>query len=445
MGAENEAASTSMSYKLGLLFIVIVSIIWSAASVLTQHIYCDLGFDSPFLLTVIGSSLFIMWLPLYEIQSLWSGEEEEDPGSISLHAIRSTERDEAFNDSITNHTQSSEFDRNYSHGIDIGNSSKKNDGYFSDDRPVVSMLTKRDTFKIALFISPLWLLSNVFYNLSLQWTSISSSTVISSTGSLFAFFFSVLVKDEKFSSARLFGVLFFVVGSIFTGYADTDSSEDSCGVPLTNSTNDSSVITNMGERILEETDPEADIPNARLFGDLASLLSAVGYGAYTVGLRKFCPDESKISMQLLFGYIGLINFLLCFPIIIIIWYAGIIEFPSITWSIFGWIFIKGFFDNVISDYLWARSVILTSATVASVGVGLTIPLAFLSDILMGRWEPDAASLIGGCGVLIGFLIVNAYTDDHSVEKGSGKISRTGEDYQSVLSEEEDLMSESVHI
>jgi hypothetical protein len=48
-----------------------------------------------------------------------------------------------------------------------------------------------------------------------------------------------------------------------------------------------------------------------LLGDLAGLLSAVGYGAYTVLLRQVCPkDEDRMSMQLLFGYVGLLNMII---------------------------------------------------------------------------------------------------------------------------------------
>lgn len=54
---------------------------------------------------------------------------------------------------------------------------------------------------------------------------------------------------------------------------------------------------------------------------------------------------------------------------------------------------------------------MTSATVASVGVGLTIPLAFVSDIIMQRWEPTKESIIGGIAVLLGFLVVTLYTSE----------------------------------
>jgi hypothetical protein len=50
-------------------------------------------------------------------------------------------------------------------------------------------------------------------------------------------------------------------------------------------------------------------------------------------------------------------------------------------QVFGLICISGVFDNVLSDYLWARAVVLTTPTIATVGLSLTIPLAFLSDAL----------------------------------------------------------------
>ena len=39
-------------------------------------------------------------------------------------------------------------------------------------------------------------------------------------------------------------------------------------------------------------------------------------------------------------------------------------------------------NNVLSDYLWARAVVLTTPTVATVGLSLTIPLAFISDLFV---------------------------------------------------------------
>jgi hypothetical protein len=59
----------SKSYLIGIFFIVSVSVIWAASSVLIQHIYTDTHntFHSPFLVTYIGISLFTLWLPTQRI------------------------------------------------------------------------------------------------------------------------------------------------------------------------------------------------------------------------------------------------------------------------------------------------------------------------------------------------------------------------------------------
>jgi hypothetical protein len=68
--------------------------------------------------------------------------------------------------------------------------------------------------------------------------------------------------------------------------------------------------------------------------------------------------------------------------------------------------ISGLFNNVISDYLWARSVVLTSSTVATVGLSITIPLAMVSDLLVHDTSPTALSACGAVLVIIGFCLVN---------------------------------------
>ena len=51
------------SYALGLSFLLCVTLIWAAASVVVQHLYRDMDFESPFLLTYISVSLFVLWIP----------------------------------------------------------------------------------------------------------------------------------------------------------------------------------------------------------------------------------------------------------------------------------------------------------------------------------------------------------------------------------------------
>jgi solute carrier family 35 protein F5 len=151
-----------------------------------------------------------------------------------------------------------------------------------------------------------------------------------------------------------------------------------------------------------------------IWGDALGLLSAVGYGAYAVMIRLYCPHENSegekqtMSMQLLLGYIGLVNAVSLSPVAIyILLFQDTTVSIGLTWIVFGYLVAKGMLDNVLSDYLWARAVVLTSATVATVGLGLTIPLAFVSDLIMGHGNIlDATSIMGAIAVLAGFILVN---------------------------------------
>lgn len=158
----------------------------------------------------------------------------------------------------------------------------------------------------------------------------------------------------------------------------------------------------------------------QVWGDVAGLTSAVGYGVYTVLVRILCQDEDKMSMNLFLGYVGLLNMIALSPIawwsVVEItkdeedpgYYNGYVSPEHLTWFVFFCLIIKGLFDNVISDFLWARSIVLTSATVATVGLGLTIPLALVSDLfVMNRDDVWTVQSVGGAIlVLSGFVFVN---------------------------------------
>jgi len=167
----------------------------------------------------------------------------------------------------------------------------------------------------------------------------------------------------------------------------------------------------------------------------------MGYASYTVLIRVLCPrDESRMSMQLLLGYVGLLSGALFSPIAVKEAFfggcpadddspspgpsplpryllqdesqTGLLSMslhicPTLSLIVLAYVVGKALMDNVLSDYLWARAVILTSATVATVGLGLTIPLAFLSDWIIGNKDvSNVGSILGACSVLVGFIFVN---------------------------------------
>ena len=324
--------------------------------------------------------------------------------------------------------------------------------------------TQQQHMLAALYIGPVWFLANWTYNASLQQTSITSSTVLASTGSLFTFLFAILARDESFGWIKLIGVLLGVLGSCATALSDAPYSFSGENDGVNNNTNDN--IDNstsasgdddgtLGQHGLflvrylmtggeDGVDPQqggghipTTTPEHPLWGDLLGLFSAVGYGGYAVQTRVLCPhDESLYSMQLILGYIGLLSLIVLSPVAIAIWFTS--SSSSSQGALFqsGWvlgaIILKGLLDNVLSDFLWLRAVILTNATVATVGLGMTIPLAFLSDIVwMGKSNVlTFFSTIGAISVLVGFVLVNVGNKD--MEANSSRI-----DTSSVNDEDDD--------
>lgn len=56
-------ASADAAWALGIVFIVLVAAFWAGSSVLTQFIFDNLSFNEPFVLTYIGTSLFMIFIP----------------------------------------------------------------------------------------------------------------------------------------------------------------------------------------------------------------------------------------------------------------------------------------------------------------------------------------------------------------------------------------------
>jgi len=534
------------SYALGIFFIFLVSIIWAAASIVVQHLYRDMDFDSPFLLTYVSTSLFVLFLPT---RLLW--ERRKKIGRWICFAFSSKDRSEYsavdIDDNIDEDSfkeeeekiipwRNSHFDvlaedehsqvmptaigqtnplpetvemtnakdssgQVYEAVDDLGheeilaasegNNSKEgrtdaeirenhlinedlpftprpkiSPGEFETKRSLHTNETSSSTFSVdsdtaiptnpkmphllshvdhicmALRIGPVWFLSNYFYNTSLAYTSISSSTVLASTGSLFTFLFAVTCGDEKVNLSKLAGVLLCFVGSVLTGLSDAKAAIDYDASRSFNETDFDKPTASLGDvagddSILLQSESTLDNHKSlQLLGDLAGLISAIGYGTYTVLIRNLCPkDESRMSMQLLLGYVGAINGLVLLPVVIKLVFFDSCALPDddspsdnagagldgaseesfssfspcerITMVVMAYLLGKAFFDNVLSDYLWARAVILTSATVATVGLGLTIPLAFFSDWFMGHSDVvSVRSVAGAVAVLFGFIFVN---------------------------------------
>ena len=142
-------------------------------------------------------------------------------------------------------------------------------------------------------------------------------------------------------------------------------------------------------------------------GDLCSSIGALMYALYTTRLAYFAPNDDQISMPLFFGLLGVINMVLLFPVVAGLHYSGIKSLSGVDGTIFGLLFLKGLFDNVLSDYPWAKAILLISPTVANIGCSLTVPMAIGSDFIMHGIHPTAITIFSAILILSSFLVTSS--------------------------------------
>lgn len=72
----------------------------------------------------------------------------------------------------------------------------------------------------------------------------------------------------------------------------------------------------------------------------------------------------------------------------------------------------GLLDNALSDYLWAKAIMLTTTTVATAGLTIQVPIAAVVDSLTGH-APHLFDYIGATAVIAGFIGINIPSETSS--------------------------------
>ncbi|KAG5586769.1 hypothetical protein H5410_047203 [Solanum commersonii] len=382
----------SWRWVLGLVYIITVASIWIAASFVVQSVV-DAGV-SPFLVTYICNSLFVVYIPLIEIVRFlqdkygtllfWRNKKESEENIL-------LDDDAETSKLVVADGREQIIDQNVDMGLDAK-----------------GRWTRSRVAKVSLFICPFWFLAQLTFNLSLKYTTVTSNTILSSSSSLFTFLVSLVFLGEVFTWVKLFSVLLCMGGTIIVSLGDSKSGS-------------SKVASNP------------------ILGDILSLVSAAMYAVYITLIRKKLPDDDgkrgHASMAQFLGYLGLFNMLIFLPIPLVLNFANLEPFNTLTWKQLGLIVGKGMFDNVLSDLLWAKAILLTSTTVATAGLTIQVPLAAIVDSLTGN-APPVMDYIGAAAVMVGFAGINIPSDscsvpeEASIELENGQIQSTEQDHLS---------------
>lgn len=177
-------------WGIGLFYIFLVATIWIAASFVVQSVV-DEGV-SPFLVTYICNSLFVIYIPIIEIARFledkygnllfWKNKKldalqelrDEPEQAILLGETNLVTNVDHYNTSMHMHMHMHVED---AQPVLKGVSKFLETGYSSYDKQVdeKGRWTRIRVAKVSLFICPFWFLAQLTFNLSLKYTTVTVS------------------------------------------------------------------------------------------------------------------------------------------------------------------------------------------------------------------------------------------------------------------------------
>ncbi|KAF8816466.1 hypothetical protein BYT27DRAFT_7077301 [Phlegmacium glaucopus] len=338
-------------YAIGIGLIVIVASLWTLSSFVTQDLYGS-GYNKPFLVTYMNTSTHSLYLIAFLLRHWWNSRKRDRYVTESCydahHEFNSRkELYEMSDPTIGYNTPLSE-----------------------DSQPP---LTKRETAHLAFVFLWVAFIGSWSANLSLELTSVASSTILSSISGFFTLVIGRLFRVETLGLVKIVAVVTSFAGVVLVSLSDSTSQ------PPT---------TNMQHHQYLE-----GVKSRSTLGDALSLISALFTAICVILLKVRMKEESRVDMQLFFGLVGVFNILLLWPIGLILHLTGaeIFELPLTKHAQYA--IIANMAITILSDYLAALAMLKTSPLVVMVGLSLTIPIAVVADFL--RKTPVHGTVIVG--------------------------------------------------
>jgi solute carrier family 35 protein F5 len=272
--------------------------LWTASNFLASTIFADDTYSKPFFVTYVNSSFFILPLIPIVIRKLY-----ENPSEIATLK-------ELIPRDTAGYSKVQATDDGEGESASMLRSGSPSESMLLDDDPVGAHVLSEemgserlglvDTAKLSLEFAFLWFAANYFMAACLEYTTVASSTILTSTSSIWTLLVGSIWGVERFTIKKLCGVLASLAGIILISTVDLSGQSDK----------------NRGS-FPHKTTGELAIGNAMAF------FSAVLYGIYAVVMKKRIGDESRVNMPLFFGMVGLFDVMLLWPFFIILHLVGI--------------------------------------------------------------------------------------------------------------------------
>lgn len=178
--------------------------------------------------------------------------------------------------------------------------------------------THHKTARTALMFSILWFIANYMYQLALDPSETALVTLLSTTSSLFTLALAASFPSssgDRFTISKLVAVSACVAGALLVSMSEIAEPQNSRGIVL-------------------------------------SVMSAFFYACYLVLVKRKNDTDEKIDIIEFFGFVGLWNILLLWPIFLVLNFSQIEPFEMPSRRQFLVLFFNGLIGTVISEALW---------------------------------------------------------------------------------------------
>lgn len=178
--------------------------------------------------------------------------------------------------------------------------------------------THHKTARTALMFCILWFIANYMFQLALDPSETALVTLLSTTSSLFTLALAATFPSssgDRFTISKLVAVSISVIGAVMVTISEIDEPKNSRGIVL-------------------------------------SVLSAFFYACYLVLVKRKNDTDEKIDIIEFFGFVGLWNILLLWPLFLILNFSQLETFEMPNRRQFLVLFLNGIIGTVISEALW---------------------------------------------------------------------------------------------
>lgn len=383
---DTEGRNLNFLIGIGLLLIVVLE--WTGSNFITQGMFSD-GYEKAFLVTYLNTSAFSVYLLPFLIQKFWWKKDADNTEHLTRSARSTYMRlptEAPMAAAATGRSRSMSF---------VGSTRTLNAEQLHDLPP----LTTRETAKLASIFSLFWFIANWAVNASLDYTSVASSTILASMSGFFTLAIGRIFQVEAFSLAKLGAVVLSFLGVLLVTLADTEETRPNTPTPANFTLLNRAFTLTFSGGPESATHPSTTNPP---LGDALALLSALFYALYVTLLKVRIKDESRIDMQLFFGFVGVFNVLGLWPIGVILHLTGIEPFELPKTSEVWTVIAINMFITLSSDYIYLLAMLKTTPLVVTVGLALTIPLAVAGDWVFLRIGATPQTIVGAVLVVLSF-------------------------------------------